>query len=242
MSILEKLSIFIFKNLELDYIYTDTDVKKVIYQYIYIGLSKLFSGEKLSPKDVTIDSFKTTEGNNMVILKVLGREAYFYVYGNQVQAITSTSDLIFNIEPTDTNSYELYLKDTFNVEFRYRVDGISDKRASKYSYSEIQNGKYLSNGELIPIGLKSKDLDNLFKMVVYDINTNEPIPEDNSVLKRIYDSIKGDTSTNTTIAVTMKNPDGHIYNVIDIFEILSLRLSRFYSSYNKQKGKVKVRK
>lgn len=239
MNIIEKLSMLIFKKLELDYIYTDTDIKKSVYQLIYIGLTNLYGGDHLNQNDITVDSFLSSDGRNMFILKILGKETYFYVYENIIQGINSAGEVVFNIEEKGNSTYELYIKNTFNTEFRYTVHNIEERKAAKYSFSEVQGSKVLSNGAFIPLDARAKSEDALFKMIVYDLNTNEPIKEDNSILKRIYDSIKGDTSTNTVVLIPLKNQDGQIFNMIDIFGILSVRLNRFYNAIYNEKSKVK---
>jgi len=239
MNILERLARVIFDGLELDFSYTDSNTKKVIYQLLYIGLTKLYGGEHINERDIQTLCYKSGNGMDTVKVSILGKEVYFYVYGHLFQAVNINGEVIFQIEPCDLNTYELYVKNPFNVVFRYGVGNITNKSAEKYSYIESQGDRFISHGDFITMSNKKANAENIFKMVVYDTNTNTIIPDNESFLKKMVESIKGDNPTNTTVVVPMPNQDAQIFNIINIFDTLKVRLDRYYQEYNRNKGKVR---
>lgn len=240
MSILERLARFIFDALKLDFSYTDSNTKKVVYQLLYIGLTKLYGGEHISERDIQTLCYKSENGMDTARITVLGSELFFYVYNNLFQAVNSSGEVVFQIEQEELNSYELYVRNLFNVVFRYTVSNITETRAEKYSYIETQGDTLISHGDLITMTNKKAAIESIFKMVVYDKTTNTVIPDNDSFLKKMFESIKADNPTNTTVSVLMPNQSAQIYNLVEIFETLKVRLDRYYQEYNK--NKVRVRK
>jgi hypothetical protein len=239
MGITEQLARYIFQCIDLDLTEENSSDKKVLYQLLYIGLTKIYGGEHLSPRDVDAFFYTADTGINTIRVNVLGKELYFFKYGNQIQALTSDSDVILNIDLYANNTFELYVKNTFNTTFRYGIEKVVGNNADRYTYQECQGDKNILHGDLVTSA--NSKTNNNFKLIVYDLNTNEVISDDESFFKKLSDSIKKDDSTNTNVTISYEDSTAQINNLIGIYSVLKMKLNKFYQSKKNAKTRVKKR-